>query len=383
MNKKLLAAALLAGLGVAQAASAQTFDDRWYVTAGAGFNNQDNDRGTNSAPFGTVGFGKFLTPNWSLDAELNYQNPTFKGTNNVVNPAIPGPRGSDMNWSQSGISFDLRRHFMTEGRNWDPYVLMGLGYQRHDQQFDAYPSPNSPAHRTGGNVAAKVGAGLQADMGAYGIRAELAYRGDFDNTAVLFRNGSAVSSPSWFGDVLASVGVIIPLGPEPATPVAAPPPPPPAAPSCADQDSDNDGVNNCDDKCPDSQPGQAVGPDGCPVPLTIDLKGVNFDFNKSNLRPDAVEILNQAVEILKRYPELRVQVAGNTDLCGGEAYNQKLSESRAKIVFDFLTSNGIDAGRLIGPIGYGETRPLVETPNTYPACRNETNRRTELNVQNN
>ena len=44
MNKKLLCAALLAGLGVAQAASAQEFDDRWYLTGSAGVNVQDGDR---------------------------------------------------------------------------------------------------------------------------------------------------------------------------------------------------------------------------------------------------------------------------------------------------------------------------------------------------
>lgn len=147
-------------------------------------------------------------------------------------------------------------------------------------------------------------------------------------------------------------------------------------------DSDGDGVNDCDDKCPGSQPGQTIGPDGCPVKVSIDLKGVNFDFDKATLRPDAVAILNEAIEILKRYPDLRVEVAGHTDLCGSDAYNQKLSERRAKTVYDYLTSNSIDAGRLVGPVGYGESRPLEQTPQTFPACKSETNRRTELNVQN-
>ena len=51
-------------------------------------------------------------------------------------------------------------------------------------------------------------------------------------------------------------------------------------------------------------------------------------------------------------------------------------------MYDYLTSNGIDAGRLAGPIGYGESRPLVPTAQTLPGCKNEENRRTELNVQN-
>ncbi|HEY0334422.1 MAG TPA: OmpA family protein [Stenotrophomonas sp.] len=360
MNKKILTAALLGGLAVAQAASAQEFDDRWYLTGSAGFNFQDGDRTTNDAPFVTLGLGKFVSPNWSIDGELNYQNPNFDDN-------------QDLNWSQYGISFDLRRHFIQEGRGWNPYLLFGVGYQEAEEEFDANPNPNSPGERKDGNFAAKAGVGLQTTFDKrVAVRAEVAYRADFDDQSI------AAPSEDWFGDVLASVGVVIPLGPPPVAAVA----PAPVAPSCADLDDDGDGVNNCDDKCPDSQPGQTIGPDGCPVPVSIDLKGVNFDFDKSNLRPDAVSILSEATEILKRYPDLRVEVAGHTDLCGKDDYNQKLSERRATAVYNYLTQNGVDVGRLVGPIGYGESRPLEQTPQTFPACKSEKNRRTELNVQN-
>src|SRR5690606_34329475 len=341
MNKTLLCSALLAGLAISQSASAQEFDDRWYITAGVGMNIQDGDRETRNAPFGTLGFGKFVSPVWSVDAELNYQNPNKEAN-------------QDLNWSQYGISLDFRRHFLAEGRSWNPYLLMGVGYQRSEEEFDAFPSPVSPGEREDGNLAAKIGFGAQGDVGRVAIRTELAYRADFDDTSV------NAPSEDWFGDVLASVGIVIPLGPEPTAPVA--PAPAPAAPSCADMDSDGDGVNDCDDRCPDSQPGQTIGPDGCPVPVSIDLKGVNFDFDKSTLRPDAVSILNEAIEILKRYPELRVEVAGHTDSKGTDAYNQSLSERRARAVYDYLASNGIDSSRMVGPTGYGESRPIA--PNT-------------------
>ena len=336
MNKKLLCAALLAGLGVAQAASAQEFDDRWYLTGSAGFNLQDSARTTNDAPALGLGLGKFISPNWSVDGELNYQLPNFNAN-------------QDQNWSQYGISLDLRRHFLSEGRGWNPYVLAGLGYQRSEEEFDAFPSPNSPGRREDGNFAAKVGVGLQTTLEKrVGVRAELAYRADFDDTSV------AAPNESWFGDVLASVGVVIPLGPAPVAAVAPPPPAPAPTPA----------------------------PPPAPAPITIDLNGVNFNFDKATLRPDAIAILGEATEILKRYPELRVEVAGHTDLCGPAAYNQGLSERRAKTVYEYLTSNGIDSSRLSGPVGYGLTRPLEPTPTTFPACKSEKNRRTELNVQN-
>ena len=359
MNKKILCAALLGGLSFANHAMAQEFDDRWYLTGSAGFNLQDDDRTTRNAPFLGLGLGKFISPNWSLDGELNYQNPKFEDN-------------QDLLWSQYGISLDLRRHFIQEGRGWNPYIVAGLGMQRSEEEY-VINSVDSPAQRRDNNLAAKLGVGLQTTLdNRVGVRAEVAYRADFDDQSV------AAPQEDWFGDVLASVGVVIPLGPKAE---AAAPPAPPAAPSCADLDDDGDGVNNCDDKCPGSQAGQTIGPDGCPVQVSIDLKGVNFDFDKSTLRPDAIAILNEAVDILKRYPDLRVEVAGHTDLCGADAYTQSLSQRRSQAVYDYLTSNGVDAGRLAGPNGYGESRPLEDKGQAFPGCKSETNRRTELNTQ--
>ena len=348
MKIRLLSAAMLAGLAVTNVASAQEFDDRWYVAGSVGFNLQDEDRRTDDAYALGLGLGKFISPEWSVEGALNYQNPQF--THN-----------SDLLWSQYGVSVDFRRHFIAEGRNWAPYLLAGLGYQRSEEEY-VLPTSSELFQREEGNLAAKLGVGLQGDFSSrVAVRAELAARFDFDDQSIAAETGPVEGdgyphqqSESYFNDLVASVGVLIPLGPEPTAPVAPPPPPPPAPPA----------------------------PPPAPAPITIDLNGVNFDFDRSTLRPDAVQILNEAVEILKRYPELRVEVAGHTDLCGADAYNQSLSERRASAVYDYMTSNGIDAGRLAGPVGYGESRPLEPTAQTLPGCKSEVNRRTELNVQN-
>src|SRR5690606_38462323 len=162
-------------------------------------------------------------------------------------------------------------------------LLMGLGYQREEIENDNFPNPASPFEEEKGGVAGKFGVGVEGTTGRIRIRTELAYRAvAMDDTRAAFLNDDVPrdDGEDWFGDVLASVGVVIPLGPEPTAPVA----PAPVSPSCADMDSDGDGVNDCDDKCPGSQAGQTIGPDGCPVPVSIDLKGVNFDFDKSTLR---------------------------------------------------------------------------------------------------
>jgi OOP family OmpA-OmpF porin len=217
----------------------------------------------------------------------------------------------------------------------------------------------------------KYGVGLQYDVTEkLGVRLE----------AERYRIDDAIGNK---GDIdLASIGLVYRFGPLAQTPIV--PAPVPAA-DCSSLDDDGDGVNNCDDKCPGSQAGQAIGPDGCPVPLTIDLKGVNFDFDQATLRPDGVVILDEAIAILGRYPELRVEVAGHTDSVGSDEYNQGLSERRSRTVYDYLTGHGIDAGRLIGPNGYGESRPIA--PNTNPDGSDNPegrarNRRSELNVQN-
>jgi OmpA-OmpF porin, OOP family len=345
MKKKILCIALFGAIGAAPAAFAQDYDDRWYLAASVGAIGYDNDRNLRDDVHGSLGLGKFFSPNLSVDLDFNYSNPMF--------------RGNELRWSQGGVGITPRWHFRGD-RNWWPYLGMGFGAQRSWESFSD-PAGGQPFNRKDTYGYVQPNFGLQGDYGRVNGRAEVAYRHSFDD--------SSVQSPSssGFGDWIFSLGVTIALGPDPVAPIepAAPPPPPPPPPPVQ--------------RCPD---GSVMGPDGCPVPLTIDLRGVNFDFDRDTLRPDAVASLNETVSILRNYPELRVEVAGHTDLCGSETYNQGLSERRARAVYNFLTENGISSDRLVGPVGYGETRPLVSTPQTHPECRSETNRRTELNVQN-
>lgn len=350
MKKKILCIALVSAFGVAPAAFAQNFDydDRWYVTASTGLVNYANERGLSDDIYGSLGLGKFFSPNWSVDLDLNYSNPQFSAA------------GNELNWSQPALGLTPRYHFRQEGRNWGPFIGLGVGVVRSYESFSD-PMGGQPLQRKDNSPYVQPSLGLQADYGRVGGRLEAAYRHTFDDSSIY------APDESGFGDMIYSVGLIVKLGPEPVAPVeptpVAPPPPPPAPV----------------ERCPD---GSVMGPDGCPVPLTIDLRGVNFDFDRDTLRPDAISSLNETIEILRNYPDLRVEVAGHTDLCGAEGYNQGLSERRARAVHNHLTQNGIAASRLVGPVGYGEERPLVNTPQTSPECRNETNRRTELNVQN-
>ncbi len=118
-----------------------------------------------------------------------------------------------------------------------------------------------------------------------------------------------------------------------------------------------------------------------PVPVTkkkIVLRGVNFDFDKSNIRPDATPILEQACARLKLESDIDVIAQGYTDSIGSDAYNLKLSERRANAVRAWLIKCGISPTRLSAK-GYGESNPVAT--NTTAEGRAQ-NRRTELVVTN-
>lgn len=114
-----------------------------------------------------------------------------------------------------------------------------------------------------------------------------------------------------------------------------------------------------------------------PVVRRIVLRGVNFDFDKDNIRPDAQVILDTAVEVLGANPGVRVEVAGHTDSTGPGDYNQGLSERRARSVVRYLASGGIDASRLTAA-GFGEMRPVADNATREGRAQN---RRVELNIR--
>lgn len=363
----LLSSALACALPAMAQAGERPYDDRWYVGLGAGANQQDSARDTENAAFGTLSVGRFINPDWSVDVEVNYQNPKAN-------------RDEDLNFSQYGISLDARRHFRKEGRHINPYFVAGVGYQRAEEEY-AVLAPDSPWQSKRSYATAKLGVGAQMDLRRVSLRGEIAARHSFDNDSIVNPGKSG------FTDTLASLTIIVPMGPEPVFEAHSAPHVPPAVTqaNCEHLDDDGDGLNNCVDRCPDSRAGQVVGSDGCPVPLTIDLRGVNFEFDRAELHSDARRVLDESVRILERYPDLDVEVAGHTDSIGSHAYNQGLSERRAQVVYDYLIDRGVDPSRLRGPNGYGETRPIApnqhEDGSDNPEGR-ALNRRTELNVQN-
>ena len=108
----------------------------------------------------------------------------------------------------------------------------------------------------------------------------------------------------------------------------------------------------------------------------IELSDALFAFDKFDLNAEAQAMLDRVVSWLSDHPELKVEIGGHTDSRGSDAYNQKLSENRAKSVYDYFVSHGIDAARLSYK-GYGESRP-IDTNETDEG--RQRNRRVELQL---
>jgi outer membrane protein OmpA-like peptidoglycan-associated protein len=94
---------------------------------------------------------------------------------------------------------------------------------------------------------------------------------------------------------------------------------------------------------------------GLEIGKAIKINPIYFDFNKDAIRPDAARELDKMVKILKRYPEIVIELGSHTDCRGNERYNNELSDRRAKSSVKYIVEHGISEERLYGK-GYGENR---------------------------
>ena len=109
------------------------------------------------------------------------------------------------------------------------------------------------------------------------------------------------------------------------------------------------------------------------------LKNIFFATNSDNIRKESLVELRQIYTLLKAQPNLVIQINGHTDNVGDAAYNQSLSERRARAVADYLLNYGINSDRITAK-GFGETKPVAS--NDYEVGGRALNRRTEIEVVN-
>lgn len=118
--------------------------------------------------------------------------------------------------------------------------------------------------------------------------------------------------------------------------------------------------------------------------ITLELSSdVLFDFDKSNIKPEAAEALRKVAELLKQYPNQSISLSGHTDSKGSDSYNDKLSLRRAQSVRDHLVKRGGVTNRNLTSYGYGKKKPVV--PNQKPDGSDDPdgrqrNRRVEIKI---
>ena len=274
------------------------------------------------ANFGQLGFGYVLNKNWTLEAVASGFNSEISNTNVDID----------------GRQYRLDALYNIDTTSlWRPFVAFGVG----DQSLKVKGFDNDR------DTLVNLGAGLKHTLGG-----NWEFRSDIRAFNSLDRE---------YTDLAVSAGISYLFGAEPvkAAPVVAAPAPAPAPKPEAD--TDGDGVVDSKDKCPDTPKQYKVDAVGCPMELTetVSVKlAVKFDTAKSIVKDEYVDDIGNLAKVMNQYLNTVVTVEGHTDSQGSDAYNQKLSQSRAEAVKQVLiTKFGIAADRVTAK-GFGEAQPV-------------------------
>ena len=140
-----------------------------------------------------------------------------------------------------------------------------------------------------------------------------------------------------------------------------------------------------------------------PISRPVKMENIFYEFGRWELTKQSEEELKRLIKLLEDNPNITIELSAHTDLVGNDAFNQRLSQMRAKSCCDFLIKHGIEAERLT-PVGYGKNKPVIAdkalhtkypfipqeqvldeefilslTPEQQEIC-NQINRRTEFKV---
>jgi outer membrane protein OmpA-like peptidoglycan-associated protein len=151
-------------------------------------------------------------------------------------------------------------------------------------------------------------------------------------------------------------------------------------------DTDGDGIFDDKDACPreKGKPDPDPTKNGCPTLVRVTekeiviLQQVQFKTGSDQILPESDELLEQVAGVFREHPEItKVEIQGHTDNRGGAAFNQKLSERRAKSVVKWMVTRGEIAPERLEAKGYGMDQPLAE--NSTPEGR-QMNRRVQFKI---
>lgn len=322
------------------ATSAAVFSEpgEFYLVPGVQWMDFDEEAGLNNDWGFSAGLGFQMTER--LRAELS----TFD-----MDPDS-GAGDVDLDHYRLDMLYDVGQSM---GR-WQPFVLGGLGNTEFGNDNDSMMN---------------LGAGLRLKISdriewRTAIR-HFSYLGrDFEDadlgidTGLLIYLGSRDSAPSRSSTAPA----------RPSTPAQSQPRSEPAV-----ADADQDGVPDSGDACPDTPRTYAVDERGCPIPVEevarVELL-VNFEFDRSEVRPQYFDEIEEVANFMEQYPDVVVELEGHTDSTGTDEYNQGLSERRANAVRDVMINRfNVRASRITAR-GFGESQPVTSNSTSEGRAQN-------------
>ncbi|MEW6166895.1 MAG: OmpA family protein [Pseudomonadota bacterium] len=294
--------------GVPFAASAENLYPRLTVYGGYSHAFADSERDSDDGIGFFVGTGVPITRYFNVDFVAHHHE--F---------ADFGGSGSGVDAIENGIKADFLFYYSRE-RLFSPYVGLGAGYNK--TRYD-------------GAGFDEEGSFFDAGLGFHSypfLKGRLGWMGDVRYRWLREDNGATE-----FDDVIARVGLVVPFGLY-AAPTAVPVVEKPA------------------------QPAEATPQAVTEIDLERRFTDVLFAFDKYDLSPTAISILDDAAETINRLseqdPKVRVKVDGHTDWIGTDAYNMGLGERRANAVKQYLIRKGVASDR-IDTTSYGESKPVA------------------------
>lgn len=334
MKKNILGLAIAAALSMTalSANSEDMFRGSWYAVPGVSYMNTDSELEADNGAGGFLAIGKELSQSWDLQGRFGY-NRADEDTN------IPGASGR---YKSTQLGLDAL--YMFSRSNFRPFLLAGLGATRNNVDYN--------------NIATLQGKSKTSWLAGLGLGAQYLFNDTFGLQADLRHQwskseanapGTNFDADDTIGNTLFNLGGVFRFGaPAPVVAEAAPEPAPVAAVAPEPE--------------PEPAPAPAPEPVKCePKMDTITVSAEElFGYDKANLLAEGKAALDEAAAKIKANPEIKtVTVTGHTDRIGSEAYNQKLSERRAKQVANYLAAQGVDAG-IISAVGKGESEPVVQ-----------------------
>lgn len=109
----------------------------------------------------------------------------------------------------------------------------------------------------------------------------------------------------------------------------------------------------------------------------VELENIYFDFNKWDIQPQAAQVLEVLVGLMKKHPKMEIELGAHTDTRASEVYNLRLSHNRANSVLEYLVANGIKRSRVKAK-GYGKRNPLIKCGDNCTETEHAINRRCEF-----